>query len=119
MRIFKRRRATAAPADLIGQFWNWWQATGSDQIAEALAQKDLTKVGTLLSDRVRRIHENLDWELGHGLHARHVLIVTAPGDPGTRAIARRWLRAAPASDNVWEYADMRRPSPDAGIKFDG
>jgi hypothetical protein len=119
MRMFKRRRTQAAPADLIGEFWGWWETTGAAEIAEAISLRDLTAAGAVLSDRVRRIHPNLDWELGRGLHAQHVLIVTAAGDPGTRGIARRWLRAAPTSDDVWEYADMRRPSPDAGIKFDG
>ncbi|QNE19263.1 DUF695 domain-containing protein [Kribbella qitaiheensis] len=119
MRIFKRRRTTAAPADAIGAFWTWWRQTGATQIAAAIAERDLTAAGAVLSERVHKIHENLDWELSLGLHAKHVLIVTAAGDPGTRAIARRWLRAAPVSDQLWEYADMRRPSPDGGIKFDG
>jgi hypothetical protein len=119
MRIFKRRRPAAAPADPISGFWTWWRETGAAQIAEAIALRDLTAGGAVLSEQVRRISRNLDWELGHGLHAQHVLIVTAAGDPGTRAIARRWLRAAPVSDHLWEYADMRRPSPEAGIKFDG
>jgi hypothetical protein len=120
MPLFKRRRkADAAGGDPIGAFWTWWTATGAAEVAAAIARQDPSTTADLLSKHVARIHGNLDWELGAGLHAEHVLVVTAAGDPATRAIARRWLRAAPSSDEVWEYADMRRPSPDVIIQFEG
>jgi hypothetical protein len=116
---FQRRRAAVAGGDPIAAFWTWWTASGAAEIAAAIARKDPGSTADLLSRHVSRIHPNLDWELGAGLHARHVLVVTAAGDPGTRAIARRWLRAAPVSDELWEYADMRRPAPDVTIRFEG
>jgi hypothetical protein len=117
MPLFRRRKA--ASGDPIGEFWAWWTATGADAVATAIANQDPNATAEELSRRVSRIHGNLDWELGPGLHAAHVLVVTAAGDPGTRAFARRWLRAAPPSDQTWEYADMRRPAPDVTIRFEG
>lgn len=117
MPLFKRRKA--ATGDPIGEFWAWWTAKGAEAVATAIAKQDPNSTADVLSHYVSRIHGNLDWELGPGLHASHVLVVTAAGDPGTRAFARRWLRAAPPSDQTWEYADMRRPAPDVTIRFEG
>jgi hypothetical protein len=119
MPVFKRRKRVQGSGDPIRDFWAWWTATGAAEVAAAIARQDPSSTADVLSEHVTRVHENLDWELGPGLHAQHVLVVTAAGDPGTRAVARRWLRAAPASDQVWEYADMRRPAPDVTIQFEG
>ncbi|ADB35400.1 hypothetical protein Kfla_6402 [Kribbella flavida DSM 17836] len=115
MRIFKRRPV----ADPIEAFWGWWSAAGAEQVAAAVARKDPAATSGVLSEHVRAIDPGLDWELGPGLHAEHTLVVTAAGDPATRATARRWLRAAPPSDRLWEYADLRRPSPAVTIQFEG
>ncbi|MGC4937621.1 DUF695 domain-containing protein [Kribbella sp. DT2] len=115
MRIFKRRRSV----DPIGEFWGWWNDTGARQVADAIARKDPSSTSAVLAEHVNAIHGGLDWELGPGLHAKHTLVVTAAGDPATRAVARRWLRAAPPSDQLWEYADLRRPSPEVTIQFEG
>ncbi|HET6739446.1 MAG TPA: DUF695 domain-containing protein, partial [Kribbella sp.] len=119
MPIFKRRRRNAAEADPIGAFWSWWTTTGAGAVAAAVAGQEPTEANAELSRRVGRIHPDLEWELGPGLHAEHVLIVTAAGNPEQRAVARRWLRAAPPSDRVWEYADLRRPGPPVTIRFEG
>ncbi|MEV6285335.1 DUF695 domain-containing protein [Kribbella sp. NPDC051770] len=115
MRIFKRRRSV----DPIESFWGWWTTSGAEEIAAAIARKDPASTSAVLAQHVNAIHGGLDWELGPGLHAKHTLVVTAAGDPATRAVARRWLRAAPPSDEFWEYADLRRPSPEVTIQFDG
>jgi hypothetical protein len=119
MPIFKRRRRNAAKADPIGAFWSWWTTTGGSFVAAAVARRDPADANAELSTRIARIHPDLEWELGPGLHAEHVLIVTAAGNPAQRATARRWLRAAPPSDQVWEYADLRRPGAAVTIRFDG
>jgi len=119
MPIFKRRRRTVVEADPIGAFWSWWSASGAAVVADSIARKEPTETSGLLTERIAEIHPDLEWELGPGLHAEHVLIVTAAGNPTHRAVARRWLRAAPPSDQTWEYADLRRPGPAFTIRFDG
>ncbi len=119
MPIFKRRRRSAANAEPIGAFWSWWIDSGAALVADAIARDEPTEMSAVLFERIGRIHADLEWELGPGLHAEHVLIVTAAGNPSLRAIARRWLRAAPPSDQTWEYADLRRPGPASTIRFDG
>ncbi|MFD7156691.1 DUF695 domain-containing protein [Kribbella sp. NPDC059898] len=119
MPIFKRRRRNAVQADPIGAFWSWWTTTGGAAVADAVARREPGGANAELTERIGRIHPDLEWELGPGLHAEHVLIVTAAGNPAQRATARRWLRAAPPSDHAWEYADLRRPGPAVTIQFDG
>ncbi|GAA3140660.1 hypothetical protein JOF29_000462 [Kribbella aluminosa] len=119
MPIFKRRRRNAVEADPIGAFWSWWTTTGAGLVADAVARREPSATNADLTERLGRIHPELEWELGRGLHAEHVLIVTAAGNPAHRAVARRWLRAAPPSDQVWEYADLRRPGPAVTIQFEG
>ncbi|GAB2633835.1 DUF695 domain-containing protein [Kribbella swartbergensis] len=119
MPIFKRRKRSAGEADPIGAFWSWWTESGSAQVADAITRQQPGGASAVLTEHLGRIHPDLEWELGPGLHAEHVLIVTAAGDPGLRATARRWLRAAPPSDQTWEYADLRRPGPAFTIRFEG
>src|ERR1700754_1012718 len=102
MPVFKRRRRTVVEADTLGAFWSWWAAAGAAQVADAITRQEPASANAALSEQVARIHPELEWELGPGLHAAHVLIVTAAGNPALRAVARRWLRAAPASDETWE-----------------
>ncbi|TCO49234.1 uncharacterized protein DUF695 [Kribbella antiqua] len=119
MPIFKRRKRSTVDVDPIGAFWSWWADAGAAQVADAIARQEPKESSAVLSDWIGRIDEDLEWELGPGLHAQHVLIVTAAGNPSRRAVARRWLRAAPPSDHLWEYADLRRPGPVFTIKFEG
>lgn len=119
MPIFKRRRRNAVEADPIGAFWSWWSTSGATAVADAVTRRQPTDVNEELNERIAQISPDLEWELGPGLHAAHVLIVTAAGNPVQRAVARRWLRAAPPSDQTWEYADLRRPGPAVTIQFDG
>jgi uncharacterized protein DUF695 len=119
MPIFKRRKRTAVEADPIGAFWSWWSESGAALVADAIARQVPADLSDVLTDLIARIDPDLEWELGPGLHAQHVLIVTAAGNPSRRAVARRWLRAAPPSDRTWEYADLRRPGPAFTIRFDG
>jgi len=65
-----------------------------------------------LSKQIKAIHASLAWELGPGSDNAHVLVVSAEGDPELRGLARRWRRAAPAADGIWEYSDSRLPAAD-------
>ncbi|HEU4946879.1 MAG TPA: DUF695 domain-containing protein [Kribbella sp.] len=116
MAFLKRRRK---PADPVGDFWAWWTDSGARLVADAIAAGNPQSIVGELAGRIDRIEPELAWELGPGLHAEHVLVVTAAGNPGLRAAARRWLRAAPAADELWEYADLRRPTPDAVLRLEG
>ncbi len=65
-----------------------------------------------ITERVHTVSEELAWELGPGVTAEHQLVVTAGGNPAVRALARRWLLAAPPADATWEYADAKRADAD-------
>lgn len=116
MALFRRRGSAADPAPDsaagIADFWQWWTTQGAADVAAAIAARDPQRQAEPLSARVAVIHPALDFELGPGRLAHHQLAITAAGDPELRATARRWLRAAPAPDAVWEYVDLRQPSDD-------
>ncbi|WP_404385706.1 hypothetical protein LL946_05820 [Knoellia locipacati] len=113
MGIFRRK----APADkgmaqeqAIEAFWQWWTGEGARLTADAIAAGDPSHLVEPISSRVKAVDDRLAWELGPGRVAQHVLVVSPEGDPDVRAVARRWLRAAPepATDETWEYADARQ-----------
>jgi hypothetical protein len=104
--LFRRSR-TDASTTAVPEFWQWWATLGAAACAAALAAGRTADVVSPLGAAVTRLHRELSWELAPGTTSEHVLVVTAAGDPRLRALARRWLRAAPPADAVWEYADTR------------
>ena len=114
MPLFRRSRAPRLPsADAVPEFWRWWTTEGSRHCAHLLEGGNAPALDPVLSPAVDRLHPGLAWEVGPGRSGNWLLVVTAAGDPRLRATARRWLRAAPAPDGQWEYADTRQPSVDA------
>ena len=105
-------RASSAQARAIDDFWSWWRAAGSAQVATAIADGDPQRTADELRRRVAAIHPDLSWETGKGDERAHTLTVTSEGNPELRPVARRWLRAAPADDPAWEFTDARRPATD-------
>lgn len=106
----------------IADFWTWWTGTGAAATATALADRDPRRVAGELTTRVTAMSAGLAWELAAGRTSQHALVVTADGDPGLRAAARRWRMAAPAADATWEYSDFRLPAhnpADMALEFDG
>lgn len=95
-------------------FWAWWSSEGADACAAAIADGTIAEMVDDLTTRIHAVSADLAWELGPGERARHVLLVSPEGNPDARAVARRWLRAAPPASATWEYADSRRASPDPG-----
>ncbi|MGJ6121434.1 DUF695 domain-containing protein [Mycolicibacterium sp. Y3] len=91
----------------IDSFWGWWRANGAAAVNAAIEAGTPEAAVPLLSPRVASIDERLSWELGPGQRSAHQLIVTA-ADPAERAVARRWLNAAPPADTVWSYSDYRQ-----------
>lgn len=111
---FLRRSASArnatAEVEAISRFWAWWQTEGAEQTALAIADQDPQRMAALLSKQIKAIHSELTWELAPGTENTHVLAISTDGDPQLRGVARRWRRAAPAPDGLWEYSDARLPA---------
>jgi len=112
MAFLRRSRRTPDPTAAIASFWQWWTAEGADRTTRALAAQSPDRMTYSLTTKVGEIHPDLAWELAAGADAEHQLVVTAEGDAELRAVARRWLRSAPAADATWEYADLRQPVAD-------
>jgi Family of unknown function (DUF695) len=111
MGLLGRRRTDARAG--IEDFWVWWPA-GRERVLAAIDTgawpDDLVEE---IGARVGAIDPGLRWEFAAGARARHVLIVSAGGDPRQRAVAERWCRLAPPVDGMWEYHTTRQPSPGA------
>ncbi|MCV2392938.1 hypothetical protein OEB99_01330 [Actinotalea sp. M2MS4P-6] len=108
----QRAREDAAIAD----FWAWWTSTGRVWAARLFdGDGDPDELNALADDLTARVTAiaDLAFETGQGRVARHMLVVTAAGDPDLRDVAARWLAAAPAPDDAFEYATGRQPVPDA------
>jgi hypothetical protein len=106
--IFRRSRSS----DRSGQpddFWRWWSSTGAALTTDALACSKPVTMADTLTRAVHDMDPKLAWELAAGDVSRHVLVVTAEGNPELRATARRWLLAAPPADETWSYSDHRPP----------
>ncbi|MEV6612128.1 DUF695 domain-containing protein [Kutzneria sp. NPDC051319] len=86
------------------QFWAWWAEHAADP-HETLIEE--------LSAQVTAIHPGLQWEIGPGATARHVLCLSGAGDPTLRAVAERWAQSAPTADETWEFTPTRRPDANA------
>ena len=114
---FLRRSSSAngtSDVEAINRFWSWWQAEGAEQTALAIVDHEPERMVAALTKRIKAIQAGLAWELGPGNDSTHVLVVSAEGDPELRGVARRWRRAAPAPDGLWEYSDTRLPSANPG-----
>jgi hypothetical protein len=111
--LFRRSRALQVPsAEAIAGFWRWWTTEGARHCAHLLDGGNAPALVPVIGPALERVHPDLAWEVGPGRGGWR-LVVTADGDPALRATARRWLRAAPAPDGQWEYADTRQPAADA------
>jgi hypothetical protein len=120
------QRATVADRLVVRQdaaiaaFWTWWAASGRLRVTAALDvgpdDAAIARLEAEIGRHVARIDAGLAVETAPGTTARHLLVVTAAGDPSRRDVARRWLDAAPPSDDAFEYADTRQPVRDpAGL----
>lgn len=107
-----RNSSRYAKADAaIAAFWEWWPAV-RPRIEAAIAGGEWQDLHPTLAERVTAIHTDLQWEVAKGHRARHALIVSPGGHADLRAYAVRWLDAAPAADDVFEYHAARQPDPD-------
>lgn len=120
------RAAATARDGAIAAFWDWWAATGAEKLNAAFtggaefgggADFDIQEE---VGSRIAAIDERLVWGFGAGEpYSRHLLTVTAAGDPEVRAIARRWLNAAPDDGPVWSFTDLRVAEPVTTLTWAG
>jgi hypothetical protein len=95
----------------IDSFWTWWPEARV-RITAAIEQRTLNEALIAeITAKVQAIHPKLASELGPGGNARHALCLSPNGDPELRRLTERWLRAAPAADEVWEFHAARRGAP--------
>ena len=95
----------------IEAFWTWWPEAQA-RITAAIAARKLDEA--LIAEVTAKVHAvdpKLTWELGPGGTAQHAFSLSSGGDPELRRLAARWLRAAPATDAVWEFHPARRGAP--------
>jgi hypothetical protein len=118
MGLFRRR--DTRPDDAVAAFWTWWTSAGATSCASAIAEKAPERIAEEMSRRVESVRPGLAWELAAGDLSEHKLVVTAEGNPDLRAVARRWLLAAPSADETWSYDDHRGPVDDPdGVSLRG
>jgi hypothetical protein len=91
------RKKACSEAETIAEFWQWW-ATARDDVASAITAGTIGDFSDGLARRVHAIHPGLQWELTPGITTAHALVVTAGGQAPIRAVAARWLAAAPRAD---------------------
>jgi hypothetical protein len=119
MRLFGRKSEEAGPpSDGIEEFWAWWSEIRPE--LDALVDAgEADGLADRVGPAVRAIDPALVWEITPGRVAGQTLVVTAAGDPELRALAHRWMRAAPAPDARWEYQPSRQANPLAAeLTFD-
>lgn len=110
--LFGRRSSAGKRTSAIADFWTWWSQEGMSASSSAIADGEPARVVDQMAQRVSAIAPGLAWEFSRGSESMHLLVITAEGDPDLRAVARRWLAAAPDSDVFWSYTDSRQPSAD-------
>jgi len=108
------------PADPVAAFWQWWAA----HRAEILGDLHNSRAGWIqpLTARVHGIHADLDWEFGPGRRAKHLLALSANGDPRLRPTLERWRLAGPQDDPDFEFYTARQASPgerDGAMEWNG
>jgi hypothetical protein len=111
MRLFQRKEKAEGQSAAIAAFWSWWPGV-RDQLDAGIREGSAREHAEAIAQQVHAIHRDLEWELAPGRQAMHALIVTSAGNPELRAVAARWLAAAPEVDATWEYHDIRRADPE-------
>ena len=119
MRLFRKKPRPDGEA--IAEFWQWWD-TARSQVTAAIGDGTVADLGEQLGRQVEAIHADLQWELTPGELSAHTLVVSAGGQAELRAVAARWLAAAPPADETWSYRSVRAADPstfEAVIELNG
>ncbi len=102
----------APERDAIDRFWAWWAEARPGVLACIDGTEDWSTVVDALTAHVHAVDADLAWEFGKGLVSQHYLCVTSEGRASLRAVAARWLSAAPPADDLFEFHATRPASPD-------
>lgn len=98
-------------APSIEAFWKWWGDGGRAECEAAVASRSWEQITDTIDGLVEAIDPGLQWEFGKGSLSANVLCISGAGNAELRPTAERWLMAAPASDDVWEFRSARAPDP--------
>jgi hypothetical protein len=98
------------PRPAIAQFWSWWAGYRGD-VVKAVEENRTDDVLRMLQEPVTAIDARLNWEVTGGRSKRFALVVSSAGEPELRAVAERWLLAAPDDPEV-EFLSTRRRDPE-------
>ncbi len=101
------RRKSGSSDEAIAEFWRWW-TDARHRVAKAIEDGSVGSMEGEISGRVAAIHKSLQWELSKGKAAAHSLVVTPAGEASLRATVARWLAAAPAANETFEYFGSRQ-----------
>jgi hypothetical protein len=104
--------------DAIDEFWDWWDGV-RDELATAIDDESPTDIPDELTDKVWRIHPDLDWQLAPGSGARHSLNLVSGGTRLLRLVSELWRRKGPEADETWEYHPARVPFPPESFLVSG
>ncbi len=107
-----RRHNSVPPTAAIAAFWQWWP-TARPRIEAAIAGGGWDGLPDEVTQRIKAISPDLEWEFGAGRQSAHALVVSAAGSRELRVLAERWYRAAPPPDRTWEFHPARQPDPQA------
>lgn len=105
---FFRRSVAPVSVHPVTAFWEWWSAEGC--VLDPSTRSPLTDE---LAARVAAVHGDLAWHLSAGADSEHRLTVSGNGVPELRPVAARWLRAAPPTDETWEFRASQEADPRA------
>lgn len=116
-------RARQEETARINEFWSWWNSTGASALDAmfsaqlggtpgAIGEIPIIDVSKEIGDRIAGISPRLIWGFEPGApYSKHLMTVSAAGDPEVRPIARRWLDAAPDDNETWSFTDLRQADP--------
>lgn len=109
--VFRRRNVSkpADPRPAVARFWQWW-AEHRDEVLAAVDANRPDDVRALLEPAVTAVDNGLTWEMTAGSQRRHALTLSAGRDTERRAVAERWMLAAPDDPDI-EFAAARAPRP--------
>ncbi|KAA1417743.1 DUF695 domain-containing protein [Nocardioides humilatus] len=107
MGLFRRSQPSSERVSHpVSAFWSWWEARG-----HRVDPHRISPLTDELAELVASIHPELVWEFGKGVDSEHRLTVSAGGVAAVRPAAERWLRAAPAPTETWEFRSSKEADP--------
>ncbi|MGE0435287.1 MAG: DUF695 domain-containing protein [Planctomycetota bacterium] len=104
------------PVPAIDALWQWWTAS-ADRLYDAIASKELAQHSDEITQHVKQVHDDLEWEFGPGLDAEHAFCLSGKGDPLVRMLAERACLEAPDGGDRWEFHPVRLRDPGDPTRF--